>query len=152
MKENSCHPLVACSNPAWNWASAPAPDRIERHRGQFTTGRHSAGDWIKKATSRVGKAPRALLVCRLPHALEKDPSGVTVVQHRALLMRVAEQACQFAGWGTHADGPSRGRPLGAKELPPAVKEGFELIGAVADELRWGVARNWPHLSGQASGG
>lgn len=42
----------------------------------------------------------------------------------------------------------KGRPLSAQELDiirRQIEEGFEVIGAVDDEIRGIVARNWPHL-------
>jgi hypothetical protein len=48
------------------------------------------------AISHVGKAPRVLVVGLLSHAFDKDPSGVSAVQHpssQTLLIRYAEQAC-----------------------------------------------------------
>ena len=41
-----------------------------------------------------------------------------------------------------------GRPLSPKELElirRQIEEGFEVIGAVDDDIRGIVARNWPHL-------
>ncbi len=41
-----------------------------------------------------------------------------------------------------------GRPLSPEELElirRQIEEGFEVIGAVDDEIRGIVARNWPHL-------
>ena len=41
-----------------------------------------------------------------------------------------------------------GRPLSAEELElirRQIEQGFEVIGAVDDEIRGIVARHWPHL-------
>ena len=56
--------------------------------------------------------------------------------------------CLMCGLASHANGiPARPPPQpGELELiRRQIEEGFEVIGAVDDEIRGIVARNWPHL-------
>jgi hypothetical protein len=59
-----------------------------------------------------------------------------------------ERPYPFAGWLHMPMEFLHGRPLSPEELEMIrrqIEEGFEVIGAVDDEIRGIVARNWPHL-------